>query len=81
MEIEALSNAFVDEPFSARIRQDGARLILKDVKIAGLSLLNTKIVELATLLRTVVVGNYQLVSRNAPSSAARPTLRSSPATY
>jgi hypothetical protein len=77
IELEALSNAFIDVPFSARIRQDGDRLVLKDVKIAGLSL-GTKDEELVTLLRTVVVGNYRVVNRTTTTT---PRIRSHGVTY
>ena len=56
LEVEALSNKLIDQPFSARVRADGNQLILKDVKCAGIDLQDDN--EIGAILKTVVVGSY-----------------------
>jgi hypothetical protein len=56
LEVEALANSLIDQPFSARVRADGNQLILKDVKFAGLDLHDED--DMAMIMRTVVVGSY-----------------------
>ena len=74
LEVEALANKMIDQPFSARVRADGNRLIVKDVKFAGLDLNSDD--ETAILMRTVVVGTYTQRASLPPVSPAqfRPTL-------
>jgi hypothetical protein len=59
LEVEALCNSLIDQPFSARVRADGNQLMLKNVKFAGLDRKDDDSnLELSTVMNTVVVGAY-----------------------
>lgn len=68
MKLERLANRLIDQPFSARVREDGDQLVIKDVKFAGFDLDPDDESPASTIMQTVLVGAYEIAHETPPSS-------------